>query len=398
MPAVTADDDVRNELWIERAAEFVGLEALARERLDRPWLAPYLLFGFVYLVDYGLLAALQYRGQGFHPFLANPSIVLLPVGMAFAIWAARRLRDAYEDTVEGLIENGGDERFGRPPGPLARSVLRLDGTRTVGGVEGTTLRKLVSDRLKVVLLLLGWGFHASWIVFTPDALAFIFDVQGPVGAIRFFGTIPFVYYVIVVDFAAVYVGILLLLPYKVRTIGIINFQDPLAYGHLKPIGDLTKAGTKLYLFAVAAYVLFTGFSAYFAGADASLPGPVPVGLLGVSAAIVVGVALFVHPVIVVHGHMKNAKHEKIQELAREVEASGPREDEMMFPETSVPETPDDGHEYVQYFIKMTRVENTHEYPIDVSHLQELVLAALVPFVAHVTVTVLFSYVGNGGGH
>lgn len=407
--------EIENPLWIEQAAKAVGL--YDREWLsDVPGLAPFALFAVIFAFDYGLLGAVQSLTRGFHPYLGNPAVVLLPVGLVFAIWAAQRFRNGYEAGVAGLLANEGTDRFPQSLGFLGRSILAVEGAGSIArgesgavsrsdavGDAGTLgeaaerhLRRLVSNRLKLVVLLVGWSFHASWLLFVPGSLEFVVDVQGPVGMVRFFGFMPLVYYPIAVDFFAVYVGGFLVFPFKLRATGLINFQDPLGYGQLRPFGDLIRSGGRYYFVAVVLYVLFTGFTAVFVDSDASIPGVSPLSVFGVTATIVGGVVLLALPIILLHGHLKEAKHRKIQELAADVEALGPQDDDRMFPETSVPESVDEGHAYIQYFIKITKVENTHEYPVDVSHIQELVLAAIVPFVAHVTVSLLATYVGNGG--
>lgn len=384
-----------NRLWIERMAGALGFDALSDRLFGRRDLGAYLLFGLAFFVDVPVLSTIQYVQRGFHPYLVNPSTIIVPFGLAFGIWGARRLRDRYEATVAEILTEGHPEAFGQAPGPIVRTLLWFS---TDGSPDRpTSLLELVSDRLRILGLLVGWGYHVSWLVFNPDAMQYVFEMEGPIiGPIKYFGIIALVYYVIGVDFAAVYVGILLVAPLKLRRTGLIDFQDPLGYGRLKPLGDLIKSGTLYYFLAVGVWVVFTGLSNYFARTGSPIPAVAMVSTLGIAILIVFGVVLFVLPILVVHGHMKHAKHQKIQQLAHEVERRGPEGDEMMFPETKIPESVDEGHDYIQYFIKLTKVENTREYPIDVSHLQELVLAALVPYVAHVTVTFLLSY--SGGGH
>lgn len=389
----------QNRLWIERVARALRFDELAARVFDRPDLAPFLLLGTVLMFDFGVLSSLQYLLRGFHPFLVNPFAVVIPAGVLFGAWAARRLRDGYEAAVAEILEGDGTEQIPTPLARRWRAVLRLDGTRVTDTNANAVLRELVSDRLRVALLLLGWTYHASWVLFNPDAQEFIFQVHGPViGPVKMFLLIPLVYYVVAVDFAATYLGILVLAPLKLRETGFIDLQDPLGYGKLKPLGNLVKSATLYYFAAISAYVALLGFSDYIARTGGSFPRVEVVNTFGVGVGITFGVVLFVLPIIVIHGHMKHAKHEKIRRLAEEVADGGPDDDGMMFPDTSVPDNIDDGHDYIQYFIKIRKVENTHEYPIDVSHLQEIALAALVPYIAHVTVTFLLTHLSSGGGH
>lgn len=387
----------RNQLWIEWMARQFKFDRLGDRLFGRPTLAPYLFFGAVVVLSAGVLSTFQYLQWGYHPYLVNPSAVLSPLGVFFGIWASRRMRQAYEDAVAALIEADGVEQFQAPLGLGGRVVLWFGADSDSDDLEAI-LRSIVSNRLKAVLLLAGWGFHASWILFNPEVQTFIFETSGTIiGPIKHLVVTPLVIYVVGVDFMGVYVGAILLVPLKLRSTGLINFQDPLGFGQLKPVGHLIKSGTLYYFAGAGAYVLFKGLTVFFARQGAPIPGTTTVATYGITLILVVGVVLFVLPILITHGHMKQAKHRKIQQLAADVQRHGPEGDEMMFPETQVPDTIEEGQEYLHYFIKMTKVENTREYPVDISHLQEFVLAALVPYIAHVTVTFLLSY-SSGGGH
>lgn len=390
----------RNKLWIERIARRIGAETAANRLFDRPDLAPYLLIGTVILLDFVLLTTLQVLlPYALAPRLLNPAAVLVPAGLLFAIWASRQLRDDYEAAIEKLLDEDGTEQFQQPLSRPWKAVLRADSTRVTDTNASAVIRELVSDRLKAALLLLGWAYHASWMLFTPETQTFIFDVNGPiVGFIRYFVIVPLIYYVVALDFGSIYLGVLLVAPVKLRATGYIDLQDPLGFGRLKPLGDLIKFATLYYFLAIAAYILLLGLTDISAGTGAPIPESGSVELVGVGLAITFGIALFVLPILIIHGHMKHAKHQKIRQLADNVQDGGPSGDKMMFPDTTVPDSVDDGHDYIQYFIKITNVENTHEYPIDVSHIQEIALAAVVPYIAHVTVTFLLTYTATNGGH
>lgn len=388
--ALSGDD--RNLLWIERMATFLRFDVLASKLFNSPDYAAYLFFAVVYFFDVPVLSTIRFLQTGYHPFLTNPSMIIVSIGFAFGIWAATRLRDSYERAIWELLARKGIERIEQSPGRLGQFLFWLDSIWKEDAESNKGLHVLVSDRLKLLLLAIGWTFHASWVFFNPGAQEFILGVEGPIiGSIKFFGLLPFVYYVIAVDFAAVYVGILLLLPQKIRATGIISFQDPLGYGFLKPFGELIKSASWYYFLGLAAYIVLTGVSTYHARTGAPVPEAQLVNTIGISLAVVFGGVFFALPVLVIHGHMKHAKHEKIRRLAREVEQCGPVGEEMMFPGKAVTDSRDQSLTYLHYFIKISTVENTHEYPIDVSHLQQIVIAASVPFIARVMVMLLRGY-------
>lgn len=392
-PADVGDD----RLWSERAAARLGFDRLGAG-LGRPGLAPYLLLAAVYALDVPVLSTVRYLQTGYHPYLVNPAAMMVPLLAAYAIWSSRRLRDRFEVVVDDLIPVGEPVPTVQHDPPLRpwfdRAVRRL-GTPD-GADEREQLSTLIAPQLKWLLLVAAWGLYVAWILHSPTVQRLILESEGPLlGGIKYGVLLPGVYLPLAVEFVATYLGVIVILPVQIRAIGLIDFQDPLGFGGLRPVGDLVRRATSHYLLGLAGYVAGIGIG-HLLGRAGFVPR---VGLLTtafIGGATVLGVALFVFPVIVLHGHMKAAKHDRIHDLATEVERRGPEDDSNMFPDTSLPDSPADGSEYLHLYVKLRKVENTREFPIDVSHLQELVLAALVPYLAHVTVTYLLSY--SGGGH
>lgn len=384
-----------NELWIERVARALRFDRVGAVLLGRPGAAPYLLFLAIYIVDVPILSTVQYLGWGYHPYLVNPSVIAAPVLLLYAIWASRRMRNAHDDAIDDVLPDDPADERGGDLSRLDRALLWV-GTGSTRPRDPATLRSLAAPRVKLIGLLVAWALYASWILFNPDVLPLIIEHEGPViGRIKFFLLVPLAYLPIATEFVVTYLAIILFLPVKIRATGFIDFEDPLGFGGLRPVGDLTRLATTHYLLGVAGYVAGIGLGQVVGRAEyVADVGPVAPAVLG--TAIVLGVTLFFFPIVALHGHMKHAKHAKISQIADQVQTHGPDGDESMFPETTLPESVEEGNEYVHLFIKMRKVENTREYPVDVSHIQELILAAIVPYVAHVTVTFLLS--ATGGGH
>lgn len=384
-----------NQLWIERVSTALRFDELGSALFDRSGLGPYLFILVIMFVDIPILSTLRYLETGYHPFLANPGVILIPIGLLYGIWGARRLRNQFEEAVEeSVIKDGVTDRFPKTLSVPWRWLLRLGTHHGDTEVGREQLEEIISLRFKVLLLLVGWGIHLSWILLNPNALPLIIDVEGPViGPIKFFFIIPLFYYPIGVEFIATYIGIIILLPLKIRSTGLINFQDPLDFGGLQPIGDLIQSATLYYFLGATAYILLSALP--------TLVGKAPVDpVIGIVTttiifgSIILGISLFFFPIFIIHKHMKTSKHQKLRIIAREVEEYGGDDDTMMFPETPAPNSADDAHFYTHHFIKIMKVKDTREFPIDVSHIREIIIAAFIPYIAHVTVTFLLGFAGG----
>lgn len=384
---------VDDRLFTERIASVSRFDRLSRRLLGTDAYAPYLLIVAVYLFDVPFLHLVEVvlgRPQPFAP-VANPALAVMLPGLLFVLYAARDLRDRFESVIDDLPEAGptpteGEERRGSAR--VWHAVLHLTATRRDGEYAP---RELTSPRTAVGLLLLIWGLYVAFNLANPDAPEEMYrNTFFAIATLKAFVTIPFIL-VVGVDFLRAYVGAILVLPLEIRERGIIDFRDPIGYGHLKPVGDLIGRASVLSLVGFAFYVVFTA-GGVAVGDPAYFPVVGPVLSIVIAGGVAVLVALFFFPVVLLHGHMRDAKHRKITEISEQVRASGP--DGEMFPETAIPHDPDVARQYSQLFIHLRKVENTREYPIDVTHVQELVLAGLVPILADVSLGVLFEYLGH----
>lgn len=383
-----------NRLWVERIATWLGIDRVT----DSPRLSPYLFILGVYLLDIPVLSTIGYLTNPTHPlvFTNNPVGSLgLPIGLVFGVWATRRLRRAYGRAVDGLTGPSSlPDQYRRRLSPIGTAITGFGTTRDPDEPTAAYVEELVSDRFKLLILVGMWLLYGAHLYLNPTSPEAVYDVAGPVIAtIKVWAIIPLGYFVLAVDFIGTYAGVILLLPLKIREIGLMDFRDPLGYGQLKPVGDLIRSATIFYFIGLSVYAIWiTSGELLGATAAVSVSTVITTVIVGGS---VLGVVLFFLPIISLHGYMKSAKHEKIQEIAAEIRESGPTDDPEIFPETKLPEDADQGIEYTQLFIDMTVVENTREYPIDVSHLQEILLAAVIPYIAHITTTVIIELLPGG---
>lgn len=389
-----------NRLFSERLAMAFRFDDISDRLLGEPEHAPYLFLLAVVMIDLPILSTIEYLQTGYNPLALNPLIVLNPIGFLYGIWAARRIRQKYteafptseQDSDEGsqLLDEDNvinADSFDPSLSVFERALFRVYDTLGSGSAPAdpeSRFETIAPYRLKYGLLVFGWGLHLTWILLDPDALTLIFELGSPlIGSIKFFGLVPLVYYPIGVDVAATFLGVLVFLPFKLRRRGPVDFEDPLGYGGLKPVGGLISSATLLYLVAFTAWALVAGVGTTLG--KEGLPQTVStVTQAYMAIGVLVGVGLFALATLSVHRLMKSAKHWRIEQIAKRVREEGPEDDSAMFPDTSVPRSADDASRYMQLHIHMTKVDNMREYPINMSNVQDILFAAILPYLTSLT--------------
>lgn len=359
-------------LWIERAARRLGFVRIAGV-LGHDGLAPYLFVGSVVAFDVVALSAVGFLQTGRFLALENPGSWVLAPGWLLAVWITLRLKRRYETALARLparsdpdvSPTGSDERtwydgalswLGVPENPASKADANLE--------------SMYSERLAVLVVLTGWCFHLAWWTLDPGAGEMVTEIAGrPVALAKFFGVYPLVYYPIGAEFVSLYVGIHVLTPFKIRRARLVDFTDPHGFAGLQPIGSLLKTSAVSYFLLLALFAVFLT-AAEGTGATSAFP------LAFLVTGTVVGIALFYAPVYWLHVHMASSRNEKIDAVAREVQHAGT--DDEMFPNTH-PESDAEIREYTHDYIRLTRIENTKDFPIDLSMLQEVLFAIVLPY-------------------
>lgn len=385
---MAASGGVNHPLWVEAVAERLRFGRLTHRFGLPAGAAPYLYVTALFALDVPLLSTLTpvLNPGSPVPYTSNPfGLSMLLVGLLFAVWAARRLRTGLERTAAELPDP--DELPQRYPQSLARPLVWLV---EFGWTEPPkeSRQPHVSRRLKVGLLFVAWALYLAHLARNPTSPEKLYAVSGPlIASVKVWGIIPFGYIPLAVDLVAGYIGVVGLVPLEVKRRGLIDFSDPLGYGGLKPVGDRIMSATVYYFLALSAY------SAWITSGDV-LGAPFAVEVQTVITGFIVGgsvlgVVLYVLPLISLHGFIVAAKQAKTLAIARQVEAHGPPEDTEMFPETGLSDSAVTGIQYTQLFNNLSRVENTREYPIDITQVQQIVIAAVIPSVVRVATTALF---------
>lgn len=77
--------------------------------------------------------------------------------------------------------------------------------------------------------------------------------------------------------------------------------------------------------------------------------------------------------------MRRMKEAKLSELAADLETDAPAD---LASSTEVVS-------YIHEFIRLTRIEDMHDWPVDIGLMLELVFVLILPYVAHVSAIVVF---------
>ena len=373
-----AGDDVGpfQGLWLVEVAERLGFESLA-ERLGYPGQGA--VFLVLALVVFDRLAYLQ---TGRIEATVNPIILIMVPVWPLAIWGTLRLRRKADSIVESLPDAHPLVASDREP-DLDRRFLTALGVRLDAGSGTDGPPRFLTARLQATVVAIAISYHFLSLAVFGVEWGFTTTYWGPaVIAIRYSVMMP-IFYFLGGQIASVLVAIHVVLPLWLGESGRIDFADPHGYGGLRPVGNLLKVSTLYYLVAVAlvavSYVPNAGISETNLYPDVTI-------LLGT----VLGVVLFFAPAYWLHRHMRAAKAARIEAIAEDIRNGGPDDDYGMFPETRA-ESPDAVGEYTHGYIRLSQVRSMHEYPIDVSMVQEFLFVLLLPYLADVSSLVVFEY-------
>lgn len=366
--------------WIERVSSTLGFDYFSTDNRNY---GPAVLLGVTALIDVFVLSLARSPESG-RLFINNPGAVPLILGWPLVVLVMMRLRDDYVSVVDSLpdpihLPEGEYDR------PRSVSIALLDRIGLISTEDGG-FYPIFPNRHKVGIWILAAGFfHLLWITFeppggvvSPESQLFPFQ-----WALKFYVFIPLTYYVGATEFVSLFLGIHLLLPFRIRQAELIDFDDHLLYGGLRPVGKLLRTSAIAYLLLVS---LLIAFLVQPGGVELSARFP----LFIVSSATVFGALLFFAPIWWIHRHMKSAKESKIHSIAQHIRGEFPPDDELItnIDFEDLEEPLQYGHEYR----RLTHVENMHEYPVDISLIQEFLLILLLPYFASISSTVVVNYV------
>lgn len=367
-------------LWLVMVAERLGFESLA-ERLGYPGAGAILLVFSLAFFDRTVLDLVAFLQTGRYEALVNPVILLLVPLWPLGIWVTLRLQKRANDLVEDLPESHPLVVQEREP-DLDRRFLALLGVPVESASSGGSPQFLTA-RLQSVVLVLAVGYHFFSMVVFGIELEYLVTYWGTAVSVVRFGLMMPLFYAAGSQIASLLVAIHVLLPLWLSERGRIDFSDAHGFGGLRPVGNLVKVSTLYYLVAVALIAVFLVPNQGISGANLYPDATIFLGM-------VLAVVLFFGPAYWLHRHMRSAKEIRIDHIAADIRSRGPTDDEAMFPETRADSQSVVG-EYTHGYIQLSQVRSMHEYPIDISMVQEFLFVLLLPYVAHLSSIYVFEH-------
>lgn len=368
-------------LWLVRLADRLGFESLA-DRLGYPGAGAILLVFSIAVFDRTVLDLVAFLQTGRYEALVNPVILLLVPVWPLAVWVMLRLQRKANALAEKLPESHTLVVQEREP-DIDRRFLTVLGI-PVDSPSASDSPRFLTARLQGLILVLAVGYHFFSMVVFGIEWEFLMTYWGTGITVLRFGLMMPLFYFFGSQIASLLVAIHVLLPLWLSERGRIDFSDAHGFGGLRPVGNLVKISTLYYLVAVAFIAVFLvpnqGISEANLYPDATI-------FLGM----VLAVVLFFGPAYWLHRHMRSAKEVRIDHIAADIRARGPFDDEEMFPETRADSQTTIGR-YTHGYIQLSQVRSMHEYPIDISMVQEFLFVLLLPYVAHLSSIYVFEHI------
>jgi len=326
-----------DEMWLDRFARRLGFGWLAA-RL--PWaVSPSVLYAVTTVVGFTVGLNLFSVANGIETiYPTNPYFVLQPIVLVGGVFASRSLHRSY-----------------------ARVMDEMD------------VAERATDPDKLVDVVPSWlppGMFA-----TAAVLQLLRGVLGPgwdnvAGVVANMVVFPFVYAPIIAQFAALYLAIEFIAPYRIYRSDVgVHFLDPQGVGGLRPLGELVKTAYYYIVVGLVAYALIT----YAPFVDTAWTVTAYAGGL-FTAVWLVSVATVGFAVFTLHRFMHREKREEIQRL--ETELNDLIEEPYDVANYRIPEDRRDRVEDLRERIR--QVSDTKEYPATFSIWTQLLLSVAIP--------------------
>jgi hypothetical protein len=355
--------------------------------IGKPRWGPYLFICTVITLHLPVLSAIGWFQTGTLSFTANPGEIYQVIAWPAVVWILLRTKRKYAETVQELPEAIDEDiqELDLEDRVKARFLTFAGVPANPSGKRDAKLNEFVSRRVRYEILLIGLVFYVWQLVTNPSGLVgpVIELTGGAVAMIRFYLIIPFVLYPIGAEFLAVVLGALVILPFKIRRAKLIDFSDPHGFAGLKPAGEMFKS------VAVSYFILLTLFMLFQTVAVGASPLN-QFSLTVLAAGLLVGLIVFFGPMLWIKSFTAAAKEAKIEALAERSRQVGSTEE--LFPYAE-PESVADANQYTYNHVRMQRVEMTSELPLNISMIQEVLFALVLPYIT----SLAFDYVLQGIG-
>ncbi len=375
------------DLWIERVSNRLGFDHASQTLFGGQQFGPYLFIVTVVCLHLPVLSVAGWLRTGTLSIAVNPGEIFQLVAWPAVVWILLRTKSKYAAVVNDLPEAvDEDVRDLETEGPIGSRLLAVLGVpREPTEKTNAGLERIAPQRVMGSVLFVGLLLYATQLLLHPSTLVGpVAELTGPVVAtIRFYIVIPFVLYPIGAEFLTVVIGVLILLPFKIRRAQLIDFSDPHGFAGLSPAGDLFKS------VAVSYFVLLTVFTTFQTVAVGASPTDLVSSTL-LSTGLAAGLVFFFAPMFWIKSFVAAAKEAKIDALAKRSREVGPTDD--LFPYAE-PESSDDASQHTYNHIRMQRVDATNEFPLNTAMLQEVLFALVLPYLTSLAFDFVLSSMG-----
>lgn len=340
-----AGGDRAPTLLTERVAGWFGLDRIAAA-LGRPDAGAYLFPWLAAAIDFGLLSGISWVVVGRETY-ASPILLAIPVGLSVAVFLARWVRAQYRAAVESLSDD------------------RLD----------DSLLTLPTGRLRQGLFVVFYLGYLAQLLSHPAEVAGFVDIHGATVAwTKYLVMSPF-YFVVYADVAALLAAAMLRFPWRVyQARPKLDFSDVHGFAGLYETSRLLQAGAVVYFLGTAGWTAFL----YAPQSAETIPEVSPVEQLVFPLLWVVGVLLYLGPVMLLHRYLVAEKEAKIEEIDDQLREFDPDGERKGLPYLSPRR--EDIPLVQQKYLELQQVRGQRDYPANVSIVEELALAAFVPIV------------------
>ena len=333
-------------LLIERVSDKTGITRLV-SAFGRETIAPYLFLVLVWVYDSIILSGVSFVITGRTQF-ESPYQLIIPVGLILGVWLTRTLRTKYTSAVRSLPgQELAEEALIEHPDSRHRLVLWV--------------------AIYLVWLVLVWA--------SPGERTAFIELHGPIIATVKYLTVAPLYYLLFADIIALLAVSLLILPWKIyRSNLTLDFSDVTGFAGLYTTGRLVQLSAVIYYVGLTIWTIFlvapniAGTPSDISSADSSVFMALWLG----------GLLLYTTPGFLLHRHMVRQKRELIEEIDQDIRAMDPDGEEKGIPYLSPPM--EDVPRIQQKYIELQQVQNTREYPANVTLVGEFVLVTFLPIV------------------
>lgn len=332
-------------LLTERVAARLGLDRVAGAA-GYPDAGAYLFPWLAAFIDFGLLSGISWVVVGRETY-GSPILLTIPIGLSAAVFLARWVRRRFRAAVDSLSGDRFDE----------------------------SLLALPTGRLRLGLFVLFYIGNQVQLISNPAEVAGFVAIHGATIAWTKYLGVSLFYYVIYADVAALLTVAMLVLPWRIyRRRPALDFSDVHGFAGLYETSRLLQAGAVVYFLGVAAWTAFL----YAPQSAETIPEISPIERLVFPLLWAGGVLLYLGPVMLLHRHLVAEKEAKIEEIDSQLRELDPDGEGKSLPYLSPRR--EDIPLVQQKYLELQQVRSQRDYPANVSIVEELALAALVPIV------------------